>query len=50
MRSVYVFSLVGQAFALVDRWETITESQRQAIKAGNLLALLDEVRMGCPRK
>lgn len=35
-----------QTIAPLDRWEKITDSQRQAIKADNLLALIDEVSMG----
>lgn len=35
-----------QTIEPLDRWESLSPPQRQAIKAGNLLSLLDDVRMG----
>lgn len=36
----------AQTVAVLDRWNKVTDSQRDAIKAHNLLALIDETAMG----
>lgn len=43
---VLEFVSFPQTIEPVDRWQKISDAQRQAIKAGNLLSLLKEVRMG----